>query len=100
MPASENAISLSTSLRFGRRAVSLVWRWAGDGAASVLASALRCDREVRCETGAAPATVSGELAATATDLLTERGWEGAAGLDTEPGDIRFAAPKDSYQGAT
>jgi hypothetical protein len=28
--------------------------------------ALRCDREVRCDTGAAPATVSGETAATAT----------------------------------
>src|SRR5262249_40722552 len=27
----------------------------------VLASLLRCDREVRCKTGAAPATVSGEL---------------------------------------
>jgi hypothetical protein len=29
----------------------------------------RCDREVRCKTGAAPATVSGEPAATATGLL-------------------------------
>ena len=34
---------------------------------------LRCDREVRCETGAAPATVSGEPAATAT------GWVYPAG---------------------
>ena len=39
----------------------------------MLASFLRCDREVRCETGAAPATVSGESAATAT------GWADPAG---------------------
>jgi adenosylcobinamide kinase/adenosylcobinamide-phosphate guanylyltransferase len=49
----------------------------------------RCDREVRCETGAAPATVSGEPAATAT-ALTKWEWEGAAGDDPEPGDLRIA----------
>src|SRR6266851_1998543 len=56
----------------------------------MLASPERCDREVRCKTGAAPATVSGESAATATgphpSLPRKRGgkgggWEGAAGDD-------------------
>src|SRR5947207_15656035 len=35
----------------------------------MLASVPRCDREVRCKTGAAPATVSGEPAATPLALL-------------------------------
>ncbi|SRR6266851_3457608 len=65
----------------------------------MLASPERCDREVRCKTGAAPATVSGESAATATgphpSLPRKRGgkgggWEGAAGDDPEPGDLRIA----------
>ena len=49
----------------------------------------RRDREVRCNTGAAPATVSGEPAAIATGPFG-RGWEGAAGDDPEPGDLRAA----------
>src|SRR5712691_4352168 len=57
----------------------------------MLASPQRCDREVRCETGAAPATVSGEPAATATGLVSSgMGREGAAGDDPEPGDLRIA----------
>ena len=41
-------------------------------------------------TGAAPATVSGKSAATATGS-DRSGWEGAAGDDPEPGDLRIAA---------
>src|SRR5439155_20790757 len=55
----------------------------------VLASGLRCDREVRCDTGAAPATVSGEPAAQTTG---PQGGAGKAppGDDPEPGDLRIA----------
>jgi len=52
----------------------------------------RCDREVRCNTGAAPATVSGESSATATGSGDSPGREGAAGDDPEPGDLRIVAP--------
>jgi adenosylcobinamide kinase/adenosylcobinamide-phosphate guanylyltransferase len=64
----------------------------------VVASSPRCDREVRCNAGAAPATVSGETAAIATGNLAlppagegRAGVrEGAAGDDPEPGDLRIA----------
>jgi adenosylcobinamide kinase / adenosylcobinamide-phosphate guanylyltransferase len=59
----------------------------------VLASATRCNREVRCDTGAAPATVSGETAAKTTGLA-KPGREGAAGDDPEPGDLCIAQVRD------
>ena len=42
----------------------------------------------RCEAGAAPATVSGEIATEATGGIRR---EGAAIDDPEPGDLRAAA---------
>ncbi len=57
----------------------------------------RCDREVRCETGAAPATVSGEPAAHRhCPILWGR--EGAAGDDPEPGDLRVAPLAEGLNG--
>ena len=65
----------------------------------MLASAPRCDREVRCDTGAAPATVSGETAAKATGIPIRREVrEGAAGDDPEPGDLRIARNRDNSSG--
>src|SRR5579863_5531794 len=51
----------------------------------MLASPLRRDREDRCDAGAAPATVSGEIAAEATEPA--KAWEGAAIDEPEPGDL-------------
>src|SRR6185312_14551678 len=57
---------------------------AGAALRRVLASRLRRDREVRCDAGAAPATVSGEIA-------TRSHWRrGAAIDDPEPGDLLVA----------
>src|SRR5215472_19361359 len=56
----------------------------------VLALPPRCDREVRCETGAAPATVSGESAATATG--SGLGPTGKAPRATTPSQETSASP--------
>src|SRR3982751_2186469 len=71
-----------------------------DGLGStVLAFQPRCDREVRCKTGAAPATVSGEPTASATGSgPVGREREGAAGDDPEPGDLRIAASRMGANG--
>src|SRR5579883_658129 len=50
------------------------------------------DREVRCDAGAAPATVSGETAARATGPPDAAGREGAAVGDPEPGDLLARRP--------
>jgi len=58
--------------------------WRCRAARASLAAARR-DREVRCDAGAAPATVSGEIAARSTGGTAR--WEGAATDDPEPGDL-------------
>src|SRR5690349_451620 len=57
--------------------------------ASRASVALRRDREVRCDAGAAPATVSGEIA-TRKPLAAGCRREGAAIDDPEPGDLLVA----------
>src|SRR5689334_14712761 len=64
-------------------------RAAGGAGPRVLASVQRRDREVRCDAGAAPATVCGEIATEATGR-GRPGWEGAAIDDPEPGDLLVA----------
>src|SRR5207244_5864180 len=56
----------------------------------MLASPSRCDREVRCKTGAAPATVSGAPAAHATGLGL--GPTGKAPRATTPSQETSASP--------
>src|SRR6266436_4766600 len=61
----------------------------GVPAHGVLASPPRRDREVRCDAGAAPATVSGEIATRSHWRVRPRR-EGAAIDDPEPGDLLVA----------
>src|SRR6266851_5691773 len=64
-------------------------RPSGAAGHGVLASPLRRDREVRCDAGAAPATVSGEIATRSHWRVRPRR-EGAAIDDPEPGDLLVA----------
>src|SRR5579863_5069733 len=77
---------------FGSARDRHVW-YRGQRRASVTA---RRDREVRCDAGAAPATVSGEIATTATGGRCRR--EGAVIDDPEPGDLLVALSQPTFLG--
>jgi adenosylcobinamide kinase / adenosylcobinamide-phosphate guanylyltransferase len=74
-----------------------VKRPVGVGLGAVLASLSRRDREVRCDAGAAPATVSGEIA-TRSHWPGRYGREGAAIDDPEPGDLLAALVQPTILG--